>query len=103
MKRQKKQPIETPVQAINEPPAVGAAETVEAIRGECLSLGWQPEQLDELQRLLASKDKMKVPYQVGMICKQSIEIQYLHQDGRIRGCGRYYNQRVKQPWNDLPE
>ena len=70
---------------------------VKEVQGQAVAAGWQVEQLTEMIRIL----KVFVPCRIGIICRQSIEFQTFWPDGSYRGSNRYYNQRVKQPWNNL--
>ncbi|MEN6565316.1 MAG: hypothetical protein ABFC57_03345 [Veillonellales bacterium] len=71
-----------------------AAALVDAIRGKALSLGWKPEQLDELQHGL----RIWLPCRIGTVTLQAIEIQTLYPDGKSRGSLHHYNMQTDQPW-----
>jgi hypothetical protein len=67
---------------------------VAAIKEQAAALGWQDDQLEQLIKIMTAY----YPCKIGHICRQSIEIEMMHNDGSIRGSNRFYNMRVGQPW-----
>ena len=67
---------------------------VAVIKQQAAALGWQDDQLEQLIKIMTAY----YPCKIGHICRQSIEIEMMHNDGSIRGSNRFYNMRVDQPW-----
>ena len=66
---------------------------VTAIKEQAAALGWHEDQLERLTMILKA-----CPCEIGHICRQSIQLHMVDNDGNIRGSSRFYNMRVNQPW-----
>lgn len=74
--------------------AIIAIQLVAGITDQALSLGWTAEQLQEFTKTLS----IFIPCRIGIISLQSIEVQLLWADGKLRGCLHQYNHLVDQTW-----
>lgn len=66
---------------------------VTAIKEQAAALGWQEDQLERLTVIIKA-----CPCEIGHICRQSIQLHMVDNDGNFRGSSRFYNMRVNQPW-----
>ena len=86
------QPIERDSKSSINPKEWAIAK-VTAIKEQAAALGWQGEQLERLTVIIKA-----CPCEIGHICRQSIQLHMVDNDGNFRGSSRFYNMRVNQPW-----